>query len=305
MDILNLPNPIYDTVFKYLMDDMEIAKGLLSAILDTEIVELNVQPQETVVESADQVMSLRIFRIDFGAVIRQKDGSLKKILIELQKSRHSTNPLRFRRYLAENYQKEDTILVDGQETKQVLEIVTIYILGFNLENVPPAVLKIKNCFVDVATGQTIEEASKEEFVRLLNHESYVIQVQKIHDEARSRLEALLSIFSQKASNLGAHFISFDKETNDPLLQRMVQRLLRATASEEMRRKLNLEEEFERAYKDMEESVEEKQRNLESVALKLAEKNQEIKDKDKALEDKDKALEDKDRFIEELLKQLGK
>jgi hypothetical protein len=33
-----IANPIYDVVFKYLMEDTEIAKGLLSTILKTDIV---------------------------------------------------------------------------------------------------------------------------------------------------------------------------------------------------------------------------------------------------------------------------
>ena len=40
-----IANPIYDTVFKYLMEDLDIAKGVLSIILNTEIVELNVKSQ--------------------------------------------------------------------------------------------------------------------------------------------------------------------------------------------------------------------------------------------------------------------
>ena len=48
-----IANPIYDVVFKYLLDDAEIARGLLSAILGVEIVSLDVKPQETLVHDED------------------------------------------------------------------------------------------------------------------------------------------------------------------------------------------------------------------------------------------------------------
>ena len=103
---MTIANPIYDIVFKYLLEDLDIAKGMLSTILNVEIAELTVQPQETTVETDQDGKAIRIYRIDFAAIVKQKDGSTKKILIELQKSKRNTNVLRFRRYLAENYQKQ-------------------------------------------------------------------------------------------------------------------------------------------------------------------------------------------------------
>jgi hypothetical protein len=41
-----IANPIYDVVFKYLLEDIEIARELLSTILGEEIVSLNLRPQE-------------------------------------------------------------------------------------------------------------------------------------------------------------------------------------------------------------------------------------------------------------------
>ncbi len=107
---MTIANPIYDIVFKYLMEDLDIAKGLLSVLLDVEIIELSMQPQETISETPQESKTIRVYRIDFAAIIKQSDGQTKKVLIELQKTKRSTNVIRFRRYLAENYQKEDTIL---------------------------------------------------------------------------------------------------------------------------------------------------------------------------------------------------
>ena len=48
---MTIANPIYDIVFKYLLEDLDIAKGILSTILNVEIAELTVQPQETTAET--------------------------------------------------------------------------------------------------------------------------------------------------------------------------------------------------------------------------------------------------------------
>jgi hypothetical protein len=39
-------NPIYDTVFKQLMENEVVARGLLSSLLDLEITDIQLRPQE-------------------------------------------------------------------------------------------------------------------------------------------------------------------------------------------------------------------------------------------------------------------
>lgn len=41
-----IANPIYDTVFKYLMEQTSIAKGIIGSIIGENIVQLELQPQE-------------------------------------------------------------------------------------------------------------------------------------------------------------------------------------------------------------------------------------------------------------------
>jgi len=48
---MRIANPIYDVFFKYLMEDLEIARRLLSAIISEDIVELTVHPQELLTRS--------------------------------------------------------------------------------------------------------------------------------------------------------------------------------------------------------------------------------------------------------------
>ena len=77
-------NPIYDTVFKRLMENTRIAKGLLSRILGEEIVLLELRPQEHTLKSGG---SITLYRLDFSAVIETADGKRENVLIEVQKAR--------------------------------------------------------------------------------------------------------------------------------------------------------------------------------------------------------------------------
>ena len=280
---MTIANPIYDIVFKYLMEDLDIAKGLLSAILDTEIVELSMQPLETVSEAPQETKPIRVYRIDFAAIVTQKDGKTKRILIELQKTKRNTNAIRFRRYLAENYQKEDTVIVNGKEQKQTLEIVAIYLLGFPLK-VDTTVLHSKPCYRDVINNQSVEDAQTEEFVRLLTHESYFIQIRKLVEPTKTRLERLLSIFNQTFKTADEHALDYQAPDNgDPLLQKMLTRLTRAIADEQMRRKMNIEDEIEREFEEFQNTIEQK---------------------DQIIEQKDQLLGQKDQLIEALKHQLA-
>ncbi len=312
--MLTIANPIYDTVFKYLMEDLDIAKGLISTIIDREIIEIAIQPQETMVEMDNSIEKpLRVYRIDFAAIVKEADGTTKKVLIELQKTKRSTNILRFRRYLAEGYQKEDSIVENDEIIKTSLEIITIYFLGFELSEVPTPVLHVKNTFIDVTTGFELPNAPKSDFVRLLNHESYTIQITRLAAQTQSQLERVLSVFNQNYKTKDAHILLIPEENaNNPLYQKMTQRLLRAIASEEIRRKMDLEDDLERDYQDVntkfekakliieekEQKIKEKEQKIKDKDKKLAEKEQKIEEKDKKIEEKDKKIEEKDKKIEE-------
>ena len=316
-----IANPIYDTVFKYLLEDLGIAKDLLAMILNVEITELAVKPQETTVESyLESKLPISIYRLDFVAIIKENNGAFKKVLIELQKSKKSTNILRFRRYLAENYQKEDKIIIENKEVLQSLEIVTLYFLGFELDDVPTSIMKVKNCFVDVTTGENLSAEPKDKFVRLLNHESYMVQIPKLKPNEKSRVENVLSIFSQDyVTDYDDQKLNYDEKiSSDPLSKRIVNRLTRAIADDDLRRKMNIEEEFERDMQEIEETkqvlrVEIVQQKVEIMQHKeeiaqqeeeivqhkeeIVQQKVEIMQKGKEIEQKDITLEQQEKALE--------
>lgn len=50
-----IANPLYDVVFKCLLKDMNMARELLSTILDEEIERIELKPQETATETGGRI----------------------------------------------------------------------------------------------------------------------------------------------------------------------------------------------------------------------------------------------------------
>ncbi|MBL7814332.1 MAG: hypothetical protein JNL70_04925 [Saprospiraceae bacterium] len=283
-----IANPIYDVVFKYLLEDIEIARELLSTILGEEVLSLDVKPQETTTENT--AASISILRFDFKAVLKTKTGELKKALIELQKAKQVFDVMRFRRYLGDNYRKEDVILDDrGQSKKLPLPIVTIYFLGFPLDNIKNAVVKINREYRDVITQEVLDV--KEDFVELLTHDSYLIQLKLLAGKSRTKLEKVLQVFSPEFKTEDNQQLNFKGDLDEPLVQKIVARLERAIASEEIREKMDVEDEIDRIF----------ERELSKLALEkdkiIAIKDQELEAKGQELEAKDQELEAKSQELE--------
>ena len=149
---MQIVNPLYDKAFKYLMENERLAKKVISVILDEEIEELHLSQQETLVP--DTKHQLTLFRLDFKAIILKPDGTKHKVLIELQKSKFDTDIKRFRAYLGSNYLKTDMEKnASGEEIKVSYPIITIYILGYKVDDIPYMAVTVNR--------QVINSVSKE------------------------------------------------------------------------------------------------------------------------------------------------
>jgi hypothetical protein len=93
---MKIANPIYDVVFKYLMDDNKIAKLVISKIIGEEI-------ERPATDNEKTKASFTVYRLDFAAKIKLSDGGFKQVLIEIQKAKFPTDIMRFRKYLGQQY----------------------------------------------------------------------------------------------------------------------------------------------------------------------------------------------------------
>ena len=72
-----IANPLYDSVFKYLMEDEKVARMLLSALLQKDVLELQMRRHEY---TSEEKAAITIYRVDFSAKVRDKDGKEQLIL---------------------------------------------------------------------------------------------------------------------------------------------------------------------------------------------------------------------------------
>ncbi|MDF1550388.1 MAG: hypothetical protein P1P88_21360 [Bacteroidales bacterium] len=190
---MKIVNPLYDKAFKYLMENERLAKKVISVILDEEIEELQLSQQETIVP--DEKHQLTLFRLDFKAVITKPDGTRHKVLIELQKSKYETDIRRFRAYLGSNYLKTDIEKnTFGEDIKSSYPIITIYILGYSIVDIPYMAITVNHSVVNSVNKEPVE--IKSDFIEQLNHRSHILQVRRLPEERKSRLEKFMVLFNQ-------------------------------------------------------------------------------------------------------------
>ncbi len=238
---MKILNPLYDNAFKYLMESDNIAKLVLSIILDTEILTLDALPQETTFYKGE----LQLFRFDYKAVIKDENNETKTVLVEVQKY-NSPNPIsRFRNYLASNYARHETIKTKDGETTKMLPLVAIYILGFGFSNLDNRAVKVLPQVVDMMTNEVIEV--KNNFIDLLNHKSYILVAkdnQKVKTGHSILLEQLIKLFIQKFTGETANIvIDIDEEQFQSELLPIIERLKLATLNGELLRKVQMEQDY--------------------------------------------------------------
>ena len=299
-----IANPIYDVVFKYLMEDRHVAILMLSTILDEDIVDLDFLPQENTIILEQR--SLTVYRLDFSAKIKKPDNSYKHVIIEIQKAKFATDIMRFRRYLGDQYQKKDnayTITVNGKEFKHAMPIVSIYFLGYQLEHTTAPVIKVARHYYDVTTGEKIQE--REEFIESLSHDAYVIQIPHLKPDHRTELEQLLTIFDQHHITSDKHILNITEEEVPSQYRDVFRRLQRAIADPAVKRTMDVEDDILEEIQDMERELGDLEQEIEEKNQLLGEKDKALGEKDKALGEKDKALDEKDKALDEKDKALNK
>ena len=297
---MQIANPIYDVVFKYLMEDKKIAKIFLSAIIEEEILALDFLPKEQTLIFEDR--SFTVQKMDFSAKIKTANGT-KQVIIEIQKAKFSTDILRFRRYLGEQYsRKENLNKIEKSDLEKPVPIISIYFLGYKLKTLKNPIIKIKRRYLDGITNEEIKE--REEFIECLTHDSYVIQIPYLRAKYRNEVEQLLSVFDQNNITSDIHILNIDASGFPKKYEKIIRRLQQAIAEQEVREIMDAEDEILEEFENLERRIE---KDKEIIALKdkaLKEKDVTLKEKDKTLEAKDKAIAEKDKEIEELNRKLS-
>ncbi|NOQ34540.1 MAG: hypothetical protein GQ569_01420 [Methylococcaceae bacterium] len=287
---MKIANPIYDVVFKYLMEDSKIAKLLIGSIIGEKIVELDFFPQEhTVLIKKD---SLTVYHVDFIAKIKTSKG-FKCILIEIQKAKFETDIMRFRKYLGSQYANQENsyqygVKKNGKPRKKPLPIVSIYFLGYPLKGITAPIIKVKRHYYDVANHDE-EIKQKVEFIESLTHDSFVIQIPYLRQKYQTDLEGLLSVFDQHNRSENDHVLTIKEEDYPKKYRSVIRRLQSAIVEPEIRYSMDVED-------DILEELEDKEREIAKIEEEKSQLSQ-------ALDEKNKSLEEKDKLIRELMEKV--
>ena len=303
-----IANPIYDTVFKYLMENNRVARFFVETIIGLQVESIAVTPQEVIYfkttpeiinksgltdDEIKKLENLAIIRYDFIAIIRTPEGS-KKVLIEIQKARNTIDLMRFRTYLAEQYKRKDIIRVRNREVEATLPIITIYLLGFKLPETDAIAIHVSRTYHDIIAQTELKVKSK--FIECLTHDCYIVQIPRIEGKSRTRLEMMLNVFEQRYFFDDDGILkSYNHEVDDENILYMLEILQYAGADTELRKAIEIELRSNRLWDE----------EIVKRDLKITEQQQALEESAKALEEKEKENEELKQLVAMLTSKKSK
>lgn len=298
---INVANPIYDSVFKYLMEDERIAKTILSALLKKEVLSVKIRPHEYVNTTRD---TLSMFRIDFAANVREVDGKEHLILVELQKTWLDTETLRFRQYLGAQYSNKDNIQKNSKKG-YAIPMVAVYLLGHRVGNIEEPVIYVNHNSYDY-NGNIVTKGIPDPFVESLVHDSIIVQIPLLRGRINNHLEKVLSVFDQ--SNMYAdetQLLTIDEARyeDDADMMYILHRLTAAAANPMMRQDMNVEDEYFSTIEDLDTQVMKQKKQLAEQKKQLAENEKQLAAKENQLAEKENQLAEKENQLAEKENQI--
>ena len=307
--IYSVANPIYDCVFKFLMEDERIAKTVLSALLKKEVVSVEMRRHEHPNVTRDKIS---MFRIDFAAQVKEDDGTVRLILIELQKTWVDTETLRFRRYLAAQYNAEENMVKEGELKGYAVPMIAVYLLGHRVGDIDKAVVYVTHNAFDY-DGKVVEGGMQDPFINSLIHDSIIVQIPLLHGKINNRLDRVLSVFDQSqrdAKNQQIVCLDEKEYAGDSDMMYILHRLGLAAMDAGVRQEMNDEDEFysvlearDTQVMKLNEQLTEKRRQLNEKNAQLNEKNAQLNEQNAQLNEQKVQLSEKTVRLAEAEAQL--
>ena len=288
--IIHVANPIYDSVFKYLMEDERIAKTILSALLKKEVIHVTVRPHEYSNTTRD---TLSMFRIDFAATVREREGDAIKdriVLIELQKTWLNTETLRFRQYLGAQYSNKNNMR-EADEKGFAYPMVAVYLLGHKVGNIKEPIVYVNHDVFDY-NGNIVADVNEEPFVESLTHNSIIVQIPLLHGNVNNRLEKVLSVFDQtqvEGDTQQVLKIDEDKYADDSDMLYVLHKLTAAAANSEMRQDMNVEDEYYKAIEDRDSAIMQRDKMLKEQEQQLSQQSEQLSQQSEQLSQQSEQL----------------
>lgn len=300
--IYSVANPIYDCVFKFLMEDERIAKTVLSALLKKEVVSVEMRRHEHPNVTRDKIS---MFRIDFAAQVKEDDGTVRLILIELQKTWVDTETLRFRRYLAAQYNTEENMVKEGELKGYAVPMIAVYLLGHRVGDIDKAVVYVTHNAFDY-DGKVVEGGMQDPFINSLIHDSIIVQIPLLHGKINNRLDRVLSVFDQSqrdAKNQQIVCLDEKEYAGDSDMMYILHRLGLAAMDADVRQEMNDEDEFYSVLEARDTQVMKLNEQLTEKRRQLNEKNAQLNEQRVQLSEKTVRLAEAEAQLKEQKKQV--
>lgn len=307
--IYSVANPIYDCVFKFLMEDERIAKTVLSALLKKEVVSVEMRRHEHPNVTRDKIS---MFRIDFAAQVKEDDGTVRLILIELQKTWVDTETLRFRRYLAAQYNAEENMVKEGELKGYAVPMIAVYLLGHRVGDIDKAVVYVTHNAFDY-DGKVVEGGMQDPFINSLIHDSIIVQIPLLHGKINNRLDRVLSVFDQSqrdAKNQQIVCLDEKEYAGDSDMMYILHRLGLAAMDADVRQEMNDEDEFysvlearDTQVMKLNEQLTEKKKQLNEQKAQLNEKQAQLNEKTVRLAEAEAQLKEQKSQVKAMVKAM--
>ena len=300
-----IANPIYDSVFKYMLtNDPRVAKLFLSKLLNKKIVNLILAPTEIMSDGIKKKKSplgrfgsMTVMHLDFAATIVDEDGNEDIIIIEMQKAKLIEDIMRFRHYLGAQYANSaHKYLVNDKFVAK--PIYPIYILGHTLSEFTNEAIKVERVYKNAITNDVI--SGKSRFIDGLTHDALIIQIPSISariekegtkEPVNRSLQELLTIFDQdKYSDTTKRYLNIESESIPKWLKPIAGVLKRAGEDSAIRQQMEVEDDYLEQFEEIEKTLIKKDQALEKKDQALEENKQALEEKDQALEKKNQEQE---------------
>jgi len=308
-----IPNPIYDVVFRYLMEDPESAMIVLSTLINEKITSLHLEPQthtqkndsEATISDPKSKKDIHLFHLDFSATIELPDGGEELIMIELQKASEPDDIFRFKRYISKNFQKKynkeiiHPVSHTVEKVTKPIRLIPVFILNFRIENeINDLLIRTNRIKTGVFKNKQLQKTN--EFIDNLSYDILVVQLPNFQniteseyagDEYKRKLYALLKLFDQKSKvKDNEHRLRLIRKFFPGFLERVIKRLQAADINNPvMEKQMFAEDEYLKALIKRDNQITWLEEGIEK--------------RDKTIEEKDKALNETRRIIFDLAKTL--
>ena len=292
-----IANPLYDRVFKYMMEEKPVAKLFISTIIREEVVDLQPKPQERIAEKEKMKIKgteMEVQRLDFAARLDTVKGQTA-LLIEMQKHGAKEHIKRFQRYIGKEYMLAG-YGEDGEDVEDISKIYTMFFWGGDrivrnnfpiIETTPQSNYRI---------GGKSTKLNKNRIDNMFHHTGWNIQVKNLGKKApANEAEQMLAMFDQRYCTDNKHLLEIPLDIIPVKFHPIILRLNRASLDPDVRRHMDEQDAFDKFFEGQ---IKKGEARGEKRGEKKAAKKYEG-----VIAQKDQDLAQKDQEITKLLKRI--